>query len=699
MTRENSDNTDENWLTDTTTLATASSTYKVLGEDALASGAGVLGKNTADSGTPIGVEGAVPNADGYGLSTPHDARVEGAMATTGEWQVDVDGDQGMKLGGSDTFTANSTTFEGSGNLIGGHLTQVTTDVVGAVIGGGGLYNQDDGTYRRNTVTDHFATVGGGYDNTAGDDDSDLLSAIAPTVAGGRLNTASGSDATVGGGTSNTASASNATVAGGDSNTASARDSTVGGGDGNTASASDATVAGGVSNTASESYATVSGGHTNKAEAAYAAVGGGGFNTARTFGSTIAGGDSNDTYDEYDTIGGGKSNQAGTADGDTTTATHATVAGGESNTASAAHATVGGGNSSDASETYATVAGGSNNTASGQSAAVGGGAGNSAQTVNSVVVGGFTNTASGDNATVAGGSNNVASGNYSFAAGREADASNAGAFVWSDSGSTTFSSTAADQFLINAAGGVGVGTASPSVALDVEGDANVSGSAIANAVTVSTDATVNGDLAADSVKTATSGNTLQISGDAKTNGSHTVTNNLTVSTDTTLNGAATVGGDTSVGGDLDVTGTIRRDAMTQVYLGSLFTVPSGSQTTLPFSSEVVDEPGAWDTSNYTYTCPQAGHYEVTFNVKFVNSFSGDTQVVPTLSVNGSTSYKWQGTAFAGELYERSFTATLTSLNNGDVVEFSIRQDSGGDKDMPYGDTGTRGSIRYLGDGTA
>lgn len=43
-------------ITDQTALATdISLTYKVLGEDALASGASVLGKNTAGSGTAIGV--------------------------------------------------------------------------------------------------------------------------------------------------------------------------------------------------------------------------------------------------------------------------------------------------------------------------------------------------------------------------------------------------------------------------------------------------------------------------------------------------------------------------------------------------------------------------------------------------------------------------------------------------------------------
>jgi hypothetical protein len=59
---------------------TTSSTYKVLGSFSDSSGAGVRGENAANTGTPIGVEGTVPNnPSGYGLSTPNDARVGGSL--------------------------------------------------------------------------------------------------------------------------------------------------------------------------------------------------------------------------------------------------------------------------------------------------------------------------------------------------------------------------------------------------------------------------------------------------------------------------------------------------------------------------------------------------------------------------------------------------------------------------------------------
>jgi hypothetical protein len=56
---------------------TTSTEYKVVGNLSEETGAAVLGRNQATDTEPVGVEGAVPNADGYGLSTPDDMRVGG----------------------------------------------------------------------------------------------------------------------------------------------------------------------------------------------------------------------------------------------------------------------------------------------------------------------------------------------------------------------------------------------------------------------------------------------------------------------------------------------------------------------------------------------------------------------------------------------------------------------------------------------
>lgn len=72
----------------------------MLGEFVDSTGAGVLGKNTAGSGTPIGVEGAVPNAPGgYGLSTPDDAKIDGWLETVGNLNVVIDGNANIFHGG------------------------------------------------------------------------------------------------------------------------------------------------------------------------------------------------------------------------------------------------------------------------------------------------------------------------------------------------------------------------------------------------------------------------------------------------------------------------------------------------------------------------------------------------------------------------------------------------------------------------
>jgi len=124
--------------------ASASSTYKFGGEIDADDGTGVLGRNTADSGTPIGVEGAVPNnSTGYGLSTPDDARVSG----TAELNV---------LAGALTVDQEVTDLLGPGlALSSGTLTATparldvddgTTSVadVDAITFGSGLTVSDDG---------------------------------------------------------------------------------------------------------------------------------------------------------------------------------------------------------------------------------------------------------------------------------------------------------------------------------------------------------------------------------------------------------------------------------------------------------------------------------------------------------------------------------------------------------------------------
>jgi len=161
----------------------------------------------------------------------------------------------------------------SPNVIGGSPANgVTAGVRGATIAGGGIPGGDsDPDYfdeAPNRVTDHYGTIGGGYANVAGDNAGMSTSAPFATIAGGWSNSASGAISTVTGGVDNTASSTQSTVAGGGGNTASGHSSTVGGGVANTASGSYGTVTGGLGNDATGFTSTVAGGSNNAASGAY-----------------------------------------------------------------------------------------------------------------------------------------------------------------------------------------------------------------------------------------------------------------------------------------------------------------------------------------------------------------------------------------------------------------------------------------------
>ncbi len=131
-----------------------------------------------------------------------------------------------------------------------------------------------------------------------------------------------------------------------------------------------------------------------------------------------------------------------------------------------------------------VSGGSTNIASGGSSAavggvdnvadalfsfVGGGDANEAGGSRSFIGGGASNEANGDRAFIAGGILNVAEGTNSFAGGNRASALHDASFVWGDSSIGRFESSADDQFLVRAGGGVGINTNEPEADLHVMGD--------------------------------------------------------------------------------------------------------------------------------------------------------------------------------------------------------------------------------------
>ena len=201
-------------------------------------------------------------------------------------------------------------------------------------------------------------------------------------------------------------------------------------------------------------------------AKYAAVGGGSQNTAQGRFSVVSGGADNGVYSDGASVLGGCRNKAGVHplteivgdyldnDGDGLVD--------ESDENSVGMSVIASGLG------YESVGGGVYNWARGSCSTVGGGYFNVAEGLYAAVGGGDHNCAT-NWAAVPGGSYNVASGEYSLAAGHRARAQHAGAFVWADASGEVFDSTAANQFLIRAAGGVGIGTNDPAgAALHVAG---------------------------------------------------------------------------------------------------------------------------------------------------------------------------------------------------------------------------------------
>ncbi len=199
------------------------SNYKVLGELGAQQGVGVLGQNNASSGTPIGVWGAVPNAstNGFGFFTHQNAKFNGttrvgklSQATPYEMEVGND-----RLG----YITEKTSGGAAGNVYFGlpqnwFASEGFSDAVGRTVSGGGKSTID--ISQENVAYDDFATVSGGIDNRAGEDDDQTATSRAATVGGGESNVATGDQATVAGGVRNEAANTAATVPGGKNNTAS-----------------------------------------------------------------------------------------------------------------------------------------------------------------------------------------------------------------------------------------------------------------------------------------------------------------------------------------------------------------------------------------------------------------------------------------------------------------------------------------------
>ena len=177
--------------------------------------------------------------------------------------------------------------------------------------------------------------------------------------------------------------------------------------------------------------------------------------------------------EFATIPGGRDNRI------FTNTIAGSIGGGRQNTVSGSYALITGGYSNQASGTYAAILGGSENSITGQRTIILGGHRNTAAGFYGAALGGQSNSVSASYGLTLGGlANNVsAAATGGVAAGHNATASHRGVFVWAsyDTNGSAFSSTGTNQFLIRAAGGVGINTNNPGTnALSVRGSASISG---------------------------------------------------------------------------------------------------------------------------------------------------------------------------------------------------------------------------------
>ena len=321
-------------------------------------------------------------------------------------------------------------------------------------------------------------------------------------------------------------------------------------------------------------------------------------------STVTGGYNNKATAMRATVGGGISNTA--------SASQASVVGGASNTASGQSAHIGGGESNTASGSTATIGGGVLNTASNSLATVGGGSNNTTTEFAATVGGGHTNSASGGYATVPGGKDNTASGMYSFAAGRQAKANHNGAFVWADDTASDFASTAEDQFLIRAAGGVGIGTASPGAQL-----------------------TVNQAAAADIVDVQDGGTDVMKIYD---------------------------------GGIVDMP----KQSACRAYLGSDQSIDTGAWLKVPYDTESYDIQSEFVSG--TFTATKAGIYSVKAQVWFTTGAANTGEYIVTIKLSGALYSQLNHTHPSDNDYAMVLLTDDVKMTAGQYIEIWAYQSS-------------------------
>ncbi len=305
---------------------------------------------------------------------------------------------------------------GASAFVGGGFANAAAGVDSAVLGG-----QD------NQSCNSLSGIGAGYLNIVADEGF----AKASFIAGGEQNTVYGDVSFVGAGLANSVYSSGAFVGAGYGNVADGTGAMVGAGGalrsnaGNAASGVDSFVGAGDANSISGPEAFVGAGDTN----------------------SVAGPDS--------FVGAGYENSITAANGPPFLASF--IGAGEFNTVSTGESVITGGVANTVSQRESFVGAGEANFVSNTYAFDGAGFGNRITASRAFIGAGYKNDVGGTDAVVPGGFGNIAKGSTSFAAGTGSQALHSGTFVWSDhaTNATTLKSSAPNQFLVRASGGVTV----------------------------------------------------------------------------------------------------------------------------------------------------------------------------------------------------------------------------------------------------
>lgn len=195
------------------------------------------------------------------------------------FEVRVGNQRAMRLQPSPSSTTPSIVGGSSAN-------QALANVDGGTIGGGGDLSGSNRLY------DDFSAVLGGYNNSAGSNDSNEGSGPYAAVTGGNSNQANGTNSFVGAGSQNVAFAAGSAVVGGQSNFVDDTNASIGGGSGNYAGGVASVVGGGDYNEASGDASTIAGGSSNRVDTSSGTVGGGALNHVFGAHGTIPGGYNN-----------------------------------------------------------------------------------------------------------------------------------------------------------------------------------------------------------------------------------------------------------------------------------------------------------------------------------------------------------------------------------------------------------------------